>query len=213
MVTPAPPSLRPAWHALLTPFAADPAVVAGEVDDLLRRHAEPHRRYHTATHLDEMLAAVDQLADLAVDLVAVRLAVWYHDAVYDPQSAANEERSAALAASRLPGLGVDQERVGAVADLVRLTADHAPSGSPDAAVLSDADLWILGTDEQRYGRYVAEVRAEYAHLGDDAWRAGRGAVLESFLARPRIFATDRFHRRYDERARANLEGERSGLGG
>ena len=67
--------------------------------------------------------------------------------------------------------------------LVQLTAGHTVDAADrSGAVLVDADLWILSAPADRYDRYVADVRAEYAHVPDDAWRTGRGQVLDRFLA-------------------------------
>ena len=89
-----------------------------------------------------------------------------------------------------------------------LTAGHeVAAGDANGAVLADADLAILGADADRYARYAADVRAEYAHVADDAWRAGRSAVLRRFLDRPRLYVTDRAHAALDASARRNLAAE------
>ncbi len=213
MATPADERLARAWRALLRPFAAADDAIDRELADLLARHREAHRRYHTTEHLTEALAAVDALADLAVDATPVRLAVWYHDAVYDPRSSTSEAQSATLARERLPALGVPDETVTAVAGLVEGTAGHRPErGDRNGCVLTDADLWILGSDVVRYRRYADDVRAEYAHLDDERWRSGRRAVLEDFLGRARLYTTDRFHTELDSPARRNLAEERRHLG-
>ena len=114
---------------------------------VLARWAEPHRKYHTLTHLRGVLVAVDELAPsvlkTAADVDAVRLAAWYHDAVYDCRSD-DEEQSARLAETDLASLGVSWELVAEVARLVRLTVEHDPAPDDgDGAVLSDADLATL----------------------------------------------------------------------
>ena len=177
---------------------------------LLRRYSEPHRRYHTVEHLLEVLGWVDELADLADDVAAVELAAWYHDAVYDPAAPAEESEraSAELAAAELATAGVDPELVREVERLVLLTTGHdVAAGDTDGAVLADADLAILGAPADRYVRYTADVRAEYGHVADDAWRAGRAAVLRRFLDRPRLYVTDRAHAALDAAARRNLAAE------
>jgi predicted metal-dependent HD superfamily phosphohydrolase len=181
---------------------------------LLARYAEPHRRYHTAEHLEEVLGWVDALADLAGDPVAVELAAWYHDAVHDPEAPAgdSERRSAELAVAELSQAGLAAPVVAEVARLVRLTAGHdAEAADRNGAVLADADLAILGADPARYARYAAAVRAEYAHFDDSAWGAGRTAVLRGFADRPRLYVTDRAHDRLDAPARRNLTWELSTL--
>ena len=161
-----------------------------------------------------MLAAVDALADEAADPTAVRLAAWLHDAVYDPRAPGNEAASAALASELLAGLGVPAPLVAATARLVLLTATHDPApDDADGRVLADADLAVLGAPPRRYGRYRADVRAEYAHLPDADYRTGRARVLGSFVARPRIYRTARFYAEREERARANLAEELAELSG
>ncbi len=159
-----------------------------------------------------MLAVVDELADLAADPDLVRLAAWYHDAVYRPDGSGDDEgRSAELARTDLPAVGLAAVDVDEIARLVLLTATHDPEpGDRNGAVLCDADLWILGSDERDYDRYIVEVRAEYDHVPDDAWRSGRAAVLRRFLERPTIYHTEPGRQR-EVVARANLERELSRL--
>ncbi|MGW3543197.1 HD domain-containing protein [Nocardia niigatensis] len=177
-------------------------------EDLVRRYSEPHRRYHTVEHLAAMLVVIDDLAADAEDLDAVRYAAFFHDAVYAMDGGDNEEASARLAETTLPALGVDAATVAEVARLVRLTGGHHPE--PDdrnGAVLCDADLAILAADESAYAAYTAAVRAEYAHVPDELFRAGRAAVLAALAEQPRLFRTPAACDRYESAARANLAAE------
>ncbi len=194
------------WNGLLDHPAA-PA--AGR--EVLARWAEPHRRYHGLEHLREVLDRIDELGTEASDADAVRLAAFFHDAVYDPASPANEQRSARLAEDVLPGLGVEPARVLDVARLVRVTASHVPASAEDrdGAVLCDADLAILAASPDDYAAYAAGVRAEYAHLDDPTFRAGRTDVLTSLLDRPQLFWTRSGRQRWEERARQHLAAERT----
>lgn len=155
-----------------------------------------------------MLAVVTDFEDQALDPDAVRLAAWYHDAIYDPRRMDNEEASALLAEAQLPGLGVTSARVAEVGRLIRLTATHDPApGDRNGALLTDADLAILGAEPAGYRAYAWAVRAEYAHVPDAAFTAGRAGVLESLLALPRLFHTSALHDRLEDRARQNLTAE------
>jgi len=199
------------WDTALA--GADRTAAAGVRSDLEARWSEPGRAYHTLRHLDEVLAVVAALraaGEPVADPAAVVLAAWYHDAVHDPRATDNEDASAELARRELGGLGVDRARVERVAALVLATRDHLPA-DPDAAVLVDADLAVLGTEPVRYAAYAAAVRREYAAVHDDAWRTGRAAVLAGFLARPRIYTTPTQHDRAEARARANLTAELADL--
>jgi predicted metal-dependent HD superfamily phosphohydrolase len=199
--------------------------------ELIARWAEPQRRYHTLGHLRAVLAAIEPIADHAADPVAVRLAAWFHDAVYDGRPGRDEERSAQLALSRLarlapPPAGAEQAgevtglapppagvgRAGEVARLVRLTATHDPApGDRNGEVLCDADLAVLAAPG--YDAYARAVREEYRHVPDEAFRAGRSRVLEGLLALPSLYRTPRAHDLWESAARENVTAELEELAG
>lgn len=179
---------------------------------LVQRYQEPHRRYHNLAHLQRMLDLVAALSRRPADEQAVRIAVWFHDAVYDPTRADNEQRSADLAEQALRQVGGSQPLTAEVVRLVLLTADHdADVGDPAGAALCDADLAILASRPVDYDAYAAAVRQEYAHLPDERFAAGRHAVLNSLLGRRQIFVTEPGRLRLESPARANLERELAGL--
>jgi predicted metal-dependent HD superfamily phosphohydrolase len=182
---------------------------------LLSRWSEPQRQYHDRTHLVAVLDVVDRLSDLAPHPDRVRLAAWMHDAVYDPRALgdANERDSAEFAEGLLTTLGVPAEVAADVARLVGLTAGHATdAGDPDGDLLCDADLAILAADDERYARYTAAIRREYAHVPDDAFRAGRTQVLTALLELPSIYRLPPLRAAWEDRARANLRAELTALG-
>lgn len=200
-------SLVERWLAALGASAGEPAVRACR--ELVARYEEPHRAYHNVRHLTEVLDCVEELADEAQDADAVRLAAWFHDAVYVAVSVvSNEEASARLAEELLPGLGVDSARVSEAARLVRLTEKHvAEAGDRNAAVLFDADLAILAADPARYEEYARAVRAEYREIPDDVFRPARARILSALLSAPMLYRTRSARARFEERARANVTGE------
>jgi predicted metal-dependent HD superfamily phosphohydrolase len=182
-----------------------PAVLG---EELLRRYAEPHRRYHDATHLAEVLDRVDELAGEADDPDTVRLAAWFHDAVHRPLRGDNEERSAVLAERMLADTDLPAGTIANVARLVRLTATHDPApGDPDGAVMCDADLAILAAGPERYAAYAAAVREEYAELPEETFRAGRADLLRRLLARPVLYRTFPARARWETAARRNMATE------
>lgn len=173
--------------------------------ELSARWAEPHRRYHTTTHLTAVLAAIDLIQDHATDVHAVRLAAWFHDAVYDGRPGVDEERSAQLAQSRL--IALDLPIALEVARLVRVTATHSyRQDDPDAAVLCDADLAVLGQDPDTYDGYAAAIRQEYRHVPDPLFRVGRAAVLHRLLEGP-LYGTETARDLWERQARQNLARE------
>ncbi|MGY5883759.1 HD domain-containing protein [Modestobacter lacusdianchii] len=191
------------WTAL----AGDSETSRTEWAALVGAWSEPHRSYHDLAHLAAVLGIVDQLAGHATDPTAVRLAAWYHDVAYDPERSDNEEVSAARARIGLLGL-VPDATVAEVERLVLLTAGHDPADDdPNGAVLCDADLAVLASPPAAYAGYASAVRAEYGHLSDADFTAGRIAVLEQLLALPQLFRVPAAAERWTEPARANLTAE------
>lgn len=177
-------------------------------DALLRRWQEPQRHYHTLTHLTAVLDHIDVLEKYADDPDLVRLAAWFHDAVYLPERSTNEERSARLAERALPEAGLSAEKTAEVARLVRLTAGHDPAdGDRNGQVLCDADLAILAAPPSAYAAYTAAVREEYHFVPNDAFRAGRSDVLRQLLELPRLFRTPYGQEHWEATARYNMRAE------
>jgi predicted metal-dependent HD superfamily phosphohydrolase len=169
------------------------------------RYAEPHRYYHKAQHIVECLAEFDSARNLASQPIAVELAIWFHDAIYDTHAADNEEQSALLSEQCLADAGANTDLRVAVPDLVLITKTHDPSRHIDAPLLVDIDLSILGQPEDRFWEYETQVRQEYAWVPEDVFCAKRAEILERFLARDRIYTTDWFFQTHEKQARSNLE--------
>jgi predicted metal-dependent HD superfamily phosphohydrolase len=207
-------AIRDCWEAL----AGRKGGANATIDSLLGRHREPHRRYHTATHVMWVLRHVDEIIDdprtPTVDADVVRAAALFHDIVYDPRSTTNEADSSVLAVEAVCSLGWTDARTEAVRILIQATAGHKPPAGPlhDAAtVLLDADLAVLGAAPADYLTYVEGVRAEYSFVDDAGWRSGRGTVLQTLLDHDPLFATAHMHAAREAAARANLTAELTSL--
>jgi predicted metal-dependent HD superfamily phosphohydrolase len=178
-------------------------------DALLAAYGSPTRGYHDTLHLTEVLDRIDEIsrAGVAGDGAAVRLAAWFHDAVYDGERG-DEDRSAVWAEEALAASGHAEQ----VARLVRLTEHHDPLDDDlPGQVLCDADLAILAAPPARYDAYLAGVRRDYAHVSDPDFAAGRTAVLRDLAGRARLFHTAYAREHWEPTARANVARELAGL--
>ena len=212
--------LRGRWVQDVGPVVPSPSApeVAAAGRELLARWDEPHRHYHDAAHLAEVLRAVDTLSTAlrvpARQRVVATLGAWFHDAVYrvrEPEW--NERDSAALAVECLTDLDADPLVVELVGQAVLDTREHDVDPSADASrvVLHDADLWVLSAPTDRFDEYCAQVRSEYAHVPTAQYAAGRTAVLRPFLARRHVYASAPARREWEPVARENLAREISRL--
>jgi predicted metal-dependent HD superfamily phosphohydrolase len=196
------------WTATLRPFGVYIPAAAAAYATLTAAYAEPHRAYHTLVHVTAVLAMLETVREEARDWPALQLAAWFHDVVYDPRRDDNEAQSAAVATRTLTGLGLPAPLIDHVAALIRQTQTHEPTpGDPDAPLLLDADLAVLGAAPAEYAAYAAAIRQEYAWVPEEQYRAGRAAVLRRFLQRPRLYHTSRLFKALEVPARRNLAAE------
>jgi predicted metal-dependent HD superfamily phosphohydrolase len=192
------------WQRLWTELGAA-EVPRGLFNQIVAAYSERHRSYHTLQHLRECLAQFEAASALARRPAEVELALWFHDAVYDPKARDNEERSADWAGRSILAADCEAAIAERVRALVLATDGHAASDDPDTMVLLDVDLAILGAEPARFAEYGRQVRAEYAHVPEAEYRTRRSQVLATFLARPRIYLTTPFHDAFEQRARDNLQ--------
>ena len=167
-------------------------------------YADPRRIYHTAAHIRDCLAQLDSSRQLAQRADEVEAAIWFHDAVYLPGAPDNEDRSAGLARTTLAEAGAPLEVSHRIAELVLATQHLAIAAEPDAALLCDIDLSILGRLQEVFDEFERRVRQEYAWVPEPVYRSARTEILEGFLKRRSIYQTGYFRDRYEVPGRANL---------
>jgi predicted metal-dependent HD superfamily phosphohydrolase len=169
--------------------------------ELTERHTERHRSYHNLNHVLQML---NGLEDLGVINPEISLAIWFHDAIYDPKSSSNEAWSAKLAAMRIVDLGLSERLAGAVHSLIIATSHREPPTSHDAELLVDLDLMILGQSPEEFMTYEQQIRREYSWVDEATFRQKRIEILQRFLDREQLYSTYSFQRTHEQQARVNL---------
>ena len=176
-------------------------------------YGQQHRRYHTLAHIEDCLARLDQVSGLSARERAVLTeALWWHDAVYDPLRADNEDVSADLAAQALAAEGGSEADIAEVSRLIRLTKGHeVQAGDRLGALMVSIDLSILGAKPEAYAAYASAIREEYAHVPKDVYRFGRAKVLRTFLEAAVLFPDPAFAAALDAAARRNLAAEIAAL--
>jgi len=177
--------MKQRWRDLLQTWAVPPVLADEKLHEIAGCYSLPGRFYHTMDHIHDVLDTVDRLSSVPTRLASVKLASWLHDVIYDSRAQDNEERSAEYATRLCQQLSIpDGTRV---ASLILQTKTHIAGDDADARVLLDADLAILGADEPTYQGYAKNIRLEYAWVPEDMYCQGRRRILESFLARPKIY--------------------------
>jgi len=194
---------RASWAAAWREIGA-----ASDGTDLHRRlvgcWSEKQRHYHTLQHLRECFEHFDSSRAEMRKPAEIAVAIWFHDAFYDPTRDDNEKRSADWAHDAAVEDGVPEATAQRLLQMVMATVDHMPQPDTDLQLLVDIDLSILGAETARFDESDVQVRREYAHVPEPEWRVARKRVLRGFLDRQRLYGTERFHSMFEVRARENI---------
>ena len=205
--------LSETWRRLAARQGVRAPMAEPVLDELIGAYLQPARQYHTLDHIAALLRQLEEHKDGVIDHDAVALAILFHDVVYDPRRQDNEAQSAAVARQRLTSLGFAAAGVDTVAAYIEATQHgrEVEITDPDLALLLDLDLSTLAATPDVYRLYTSAIRREYSHVPDALYRRGRRQVLDGFLARKRIYRTERLHALWEARARANISEEIAGL--
>lgn len=201
-------NLRGGWRILTGEFSSDEKAAGAAIDFLLNRYSEKHRYYHNLNHVNALLVWAEDLKSNISDYNCVGLAIWYHDAIYDPQKNDNEIESAKLAVRHLSGFGLSKNRIQKVERMILATQKHdAATLDTDGKLFLDLDLSILGAGAGIYKDYSRAVRLEYSFVPEDLYRESRKKILENFLRREFIYFSGALRARLEAAARLNIENE------
>lgn len=184
---------------------------SAEYSKLVRAYQERGRYYHTLGHIRQCLELVDRVRHILHHESTVRFALLFHDLVYDIKKEDKENVNLSAEAAHAAAVELDVLSAGFKHDIkTYIMATHHDDRklvTVDEEFIADIDLAILGGDEEAYDRYRRGVRMEYASIPDDVFYPRRLAILEGLRARPELYRTELFKKRYLDLAHRNLDHE------
>jgi predicted metal-dependent HD superfamily phosphohydrolase len=196
------------WIDLASRHTSDQSVIESLFNSIAEHYSEDARAYHDLSHIQSLLALSESLLDKIQNRDAHYFAVWFHDVIYDTQRPDNEEKSAEFAGEALARLGVPEQTITVVREMILATKHHRAAGlSWDMKAFLDLDTSILGAPEEVYQEYSRAIRKEYSWVPDVMYREGRTKVLNDFLGRDRIYQTEEIGAKYEAQARRNIAEE------
>lgn len=177
-----------------------------ELKRLFSWYDEPHRHYHTIRHILDCMRFVDVHFKYVPDLWQVKLALFYHDCVYNPAAKDNEVQSADCFKSWAADHSLDSDVKDKIVDMIMMTVGHHISRDSSILmkVMNDADMHIFLCPDHHYLEYARNIWREYGSVFDaDAYCAGRRHFLQG------LDVKTMFHmhqlRPFLKHARANIE--------
>ena len=171
---------------------------------LIAAYSEKQRAYHTLQHLYECLILLESIRSDLNDANAVELALWFHDAIYDPQAKDNELKSAELF-GRYMAQDLSVEIVKKIKRWIIATQKHTSTDELDLQFLLDIDLAILAASPERFEEYEQQIQQEYAWVDPDVYSIKRKEVLAHFYQTESLYQTEYFQQNFEQRARRNLK--------
>ena len=192
--------LKDKFTKLCKNFSTDKELTLKLWQEIEDAYTQANRHYHTLKHLENIYNELPKL-----DFIT-EFSIFYHDIIYDVKRVDNEQKSALFCEDRLTCLNVDTSIIENTATLINETKTHNPNSKCNALFL-DADLSILGSNEESYKEYTNQIRREYDIFTQSDYNIGRKKVLKHFLDKDRIYHTDYFYTKYEAKARENIENE------
>lgn len=175
-------------------------------DKLVSRYNEPHRFYHNLEHITVLF----QLASAHGVRLSIpqQLAIWYHDAIYEPGSVENEIKSAELLRTDCQSnCWLSEAIMYRAYDMVMATKRHLSSDN-ETQIILDLDLAGLGFDRASYEAATIKIHKEFEfRTGEPIPKDKRILFLESLLSREYIFYTSWGRDFYERSARRNIQNE------
>lgn len=199
--------MKEKFERLCLNFTNDSDLIEKSWIEIEKKYSAKSRNYHNLQHLENMFGEIENVKDKIENVNIISYSIFYHDVIYDATSKSNEEKSAEISKERLECLGINNEEIHKVYEQILATKSHKKSDDEDTNFLLDADLSILGKNDEVYLEYTKQIRKEYSIYPDFLYKPGRKKVLEHFLQLENIFKTDYFKTKYEIQARRNIESE------
>jgi len=195
------------WKELFVSYEVQEEIAEKYFKQIIEKYSEKKRFYHNLSHIQALLKSGAKLKNYFQDYNSARLAIWFHDVIYNTKKSNNEEKSAELAVKVLTELNIPIATINLVEKMIIATKTHSINGlTEDGKIFLDLDLSILGTSPEIYQQYHQAIRKEYSWVPWFLYRRSRKSILSGFLAREHIFFTNELAK-LEQIARQNISEE------
>lgn len=174
--------------------------------EIKKYYSEKTRFYHTFDHIFDIYVQFFKLRTEIKDFETIMFSMFYHDIIYNPQRADNEEQSVVFMQKSLSKIGFQKDKIERCKEQILATKSHIAYNN-DTNIFLDADLAILGQSDEDYKLYTQKIRQEYSFVSDEDYTKGRVGLLKHFLEMERIYKTEYFFDKFENQARKNIKKE------
>lgn len=171
---------------------------------MLSNYFLPNRYYHNFDHIVDCLSRLTEMIEVYDSKIThkeelIQAVIW-HDVVYEILGSHNEIQSAVMAVEANPTLSSS-----VLIDIILATKhDKQEFNTIEEKIIADIDLGVLGSSYEEFEKNTYKIRREFSMFNDAEWKIGRSDFYRKMLSRPRIFHTQLYRGRYEEKAIRNL---------
>ena len=174
-------------------------------DEIRLNYAKNENYYHRFNHIIAWLDLLIEYKDIIPNFKEVAFSWLYHDIIYFSEKPNNELISWVQAYNKSKQLWLWEAFSENVLGLVVSTKHTEAPKSEAEKFLHDIDFSILWQSWEVFKRYEDDVRKEYSHVSDRAWKEWRKQFLEWVLQKEDIFYTQTFKDRFESQAKSNIQ--------
>jgi len=160
--------------------------------------------YHKWLHVVDCMNELYEVKNLLNNPDAVECALLFHDVVYVPGEANNEEESAKYAEKTFTQRWLPKDFIETVKKLILVTKPGSTTKSNDEKYIKDIDMSILGKDSRIYTQYTKDVRREYYRFSDVQFKKWREDFLHWIASKKNVYHTEYFHDKYQKQVEKNV---------
>lgn len=148
-----------------------------DAKELLDMWNEPHRAYHTDSHLNDLVGQIAECDEVDEhEREMLYLAALFHDVVYDPWRSDNEIRSVHILLERAS----DTEDIRHIAQIISDTRNHRPT-STLSAIFCQMDMSVVLGPWEELIAWEVGIAFEYSFLPKDEYRKKRLEFLREMV--------------------------------
>jgi predicted metal-dependent HD superfamily phosphohydrolase len=143
---------------------------------IVHRYSEPHRYYHTLSHVEDICRKIEQSWDTRTlprdQKAALHLAALFHDIIYNPRREDNETKSNSMMMATAQVIRIPTSLIDQASDYILQTTTNEPS------IFTALNRSILGAEFLEYQKYSQYIRREFHFVKEEVYSEQRIKVLE-----------------------------------
>jgi predicted metal-dependent HD superfamily phosphohydrolase len=173
-------------------------------EDVHELYSSADRHYHTGAHIQHCLGRLDEVRHLLDDPLAVELAIWFHDVIYEIGGDENERLSARFFLNRSRGVLRNDQRA-RVARHILATIHPSDPTDPDTQFIVDIDLSSFSLSWPQFLRDSVNVRRESTTSSHVEYAERQEGFLEELCSGTPFYKTDYYLEHHETQAQDNFQ--------